>query len=249
MPAIVLLTITLRTRLLSSCHVIAEFSHGARTKVLCLQVYGYQGIKSGQSSEHLVGKFAKQKTKPVVIGTKFFTIPWTNFLVGGGFRLGRQSMIKALRASLQRLGQDKIDLYQVGSQVVLLKHFVMCYKKLLCMPSCHSKGLSIWTAQFLELESVVHKSVQALTCAQCMHPLCTSLIASCCVDAVCLQSLLYTLTVTTTVLVVSTDTAAQIVQVIICDNTCSKLHTKPCDQWCRYIFPFLPTSNQFWQTD
>lgn len=91
-----------------------------------------------------MGNFAKQSAKQVVVGTKFFTIPWvwlssplqsvaivyravypwqsviesytalqTNFLVGGGFRLGRQSMIKALRASLERLGQQKTDLYQV----------------------------------------------------------------------------------------------------------------------------------------
>ena len=48
-----------------------------------LQVYGYQGIKGGQSSEHLVGRFASQAgaDKPLVLGTKFFTVPWTNLLV------------------------------------------------------------------------------------------------------------------------------------------------------------------------
>lgn len=32
---------------------------------------------------------------------------------GGGFRLGRKSLLSALRASLSRIGQDKVDLYQV----------------------------------------------------------------------------------------------------------------------------------------
>lgn len=31
----------------------------------------------------------------------------------GGFRLGRQAMIDALRASLARMGVDRVDLYQV----------------------------------------------------------------------------------------------------------------------------------------
>lgn len=38
-------------------------------------------------------------------------------LVGGGFRLGRQSMIDALRASLIRLQLKQVDLYQVSNVV------------------------------------------------------------------------------------------------------------------------------------
>ena len=33
-------------------------------------------------------------------------------LIGGGLRLGRQSIVKALRASLERLGLQSIQLYQ-----------------------------------------------------------------------------------------------------------------------------------------
>ena len=47
------------------------------------------------------------------MGTKFFTIPWTNFLIGGGFRLGRESVLKALRVSLERLQMSSVPLYQV----------------------------------------------------------------------------------------------------------------------------------------
>ena len=63
-----------------------------------------------------MGKFASKSqsaSQPLIVGTKFFTVPWTNLLVGGGFRLGRRSMIDALRASLKRMDRDKIDLYQV----------------------------------------------------------------------------------------------------------------------------------------
>lgn len=81
------------------------------------EVYGYQEIKNGKSSEQLLGRFAEGPggagSPPPVLASKFFTIPWTNFLVGGGFRLGRQSMIAALRASLKRLGREKLDLYQI----------------------------------------------------------------------------------------------------------------------------------------
>lgn len=117
-----------------SCSVpsLALHAHG--------QVYGYQGVKSGTQSEQILGRLAKASSSPVVVGTKFFTVPWTNFLIGGGFRcrrqmsccllehvragihigaadghcrLGRESIVKALRASLERLGMQKVDLYQV----------------------------------------------------------------------------------------------------------------------------------------
>jgi aryl-alcohol dehydrogenase-like predicted oxidoreductase len=83
-------------------------------------VYGYQGISSGSQSEQLLSKFIKRDGNPVVdgqqlvVGTKFFTVPWTNVLIGGGFRLGRQSMLAALRASLERMKVDSVDLYQVS---------------------------------------------------------------------------------------------------------------------------------------
>ncbi|KAL2641236.1 hypothetical protein R1flu_008823 [Riccia fluitans] len=84
------------------------------------EVYGYQGIQSGTSSEQLIGKFLKRNSEdsgvpelPPVIGSKFFTIPWTNFLVGGGFRLGRKSLLAALKESLKRTGLEQIDLYQI----------------------------------------------------------------------------------------------------------------------------------------
>lgn len=59
------------------------------SRVWLFQVYGYQGIKSGSSSEQLLGRFLARPSVqggseqlPPVVASKFFTIPWTNFLVG-----------------------------------------------------------------------------------------------------------------------------------------------------------------------
>jgi len=66
-----------------------------------LQVCGYRNIKAGASSEQLLGRFVSNNESSrmkqqhpqgedddgkyflsLVVATKFFTIPWTNFLVG-----------------------------------------------------------------------------------------------------------------------------------------------------------------------
>ncbi len=62
------------------------------------EVYG-QG-----RSERLLGKFIAESGQPVLIATKFMPFPW---------RLGRGSLLRALRHSLERLGLDRVDLYQV----------------------------------------------------------------------------------------------------------------------------------------
>ena len=50
-----------------------------------MKVYGYQGSKTGTSSEHILGRAMKKQrlspaASPLCVGTKFFTIPWTNLL-------------------------------------------------------------------------------------------------------------------------------------------------------------------------
>eukprot|EP00898_Chlorokybus_atmophyticus_P006842 jgi/Chlat1/7159/Chrsp57S06744 len=60
------------------------------------EVYGYQNIKNGQSSEQLLGRFAREhntpnSNPPLVLTSKFFTVPWTNLLVGGRrFAIGKE---------------------------------------------------------------------------------------------------------------------------------------------------------------
>lgn len=55
-------------------------------------------------SERLLGKFLKEIDQPVLVATKYFPFPW---------RLTRKSLIKALKGSLERIGVESIDLYQV----------------------------------------------------------------------------------------------------------------------------------------
>jgi len=52
----------------------------------------------------LLGQFAKQSKTPIVIATKFLPYPW---------RLTRSRFLPALRASLKRLGVERVDLYQI----------------------------------------------------------------------------------------------------------------------------------------
>lgn len=55
-------------------------------------------------SEHFLGQFLKTTDVPVLVATKFMPFPW---------RMGRLSMANALRRSLDRLGLERVDLYQV----------------------------------------------------------------------------------------------------------------------------------------
>jgi aryl-alcohol dehydrogenase-like predicted oxidoreductase len=62
------------------------------------EVYG-----SGRS-ERLLGKLLRETEQPVLIATKFFPMPW---------RLSKQSFPRALQHSLERLGAEAVDLYQI----------------------------------------------------------------------------------------------------------------------------------------
>lgn len=56
-------------------------------------------------SERLLGQFIKNSPpSTVTVATKFFPYPW---------RLTKSSVVRALRASLERLGLEKVDLYQI----------------------------------------------------------------------------------------------------------------------------------------
>ncbi len=55
-------------------------------------------------SERLLGRFLKETEQPVLVATKFFPWPW---------RITKGSIPRALRGSLDRLGVDSVDLYQI----------------------------------------------------------------------------------------------------------------------------------------
>lgn len=62
------------------------------------EVYG-----NGQS-ERILGQLLKETDQPVLVATKFMPFPW---------RLERKSLLRALKHSLERLGLESVDLYQV----------------------------------------------------------------------------------------------------------------------------------------
>jgi len=68
-------------------------------------------------SERYVGKFIKEMGKPVFVATKFLPFPW---------RWTKRSVVRALRHSLERLGLEKVDLYQLHwpSPVVPVERYV-----------------------------------------------------------------------------------------------------------------------------
>jgi len=74
------------------------------------EVYG-----SGRS-ERLLGQFLKETEQPVLVATKFFPMPW---------RLTKQTLLGALKHSLERIGVESVDLYQVHWPSPLLKTEVM----------------------------------------------------------------------------------------------------------------------------
>jgi aryl-alcohol dehydrogenase-like predicted oxidoreductase len=55
-------------------------------------------------SERLLGRFLKNVSEKAVVATKFMPLPW---------RLSRSAMKHALKDSLERLGMEQVDLYQI----------------------------------------------------------------------------------------------------------------------------------------
>ena len=69
------------------------------------EVYG-----SGRS-ERILGQFLKETDQPVLVATKYFPFPW---------RLRKKSLIRALKHSLERIGIEAADLYQIHQPYSLL---------------------------------------------------------------------------------------------------------------------------------
>jgi aryl-alcohol dehydrogenase-like predicted oxidoreductase len=62
-------------------------------------------------SERLLGKFLKETEQPVLVATKFFPWPW---------RFTKASIPRALKGSLERIGVDSVDLYQIHWPSIIL---------------------------------------------------------------------------------------------------------------------------------
>ena len=55
-------------------------------------------------SERLLAEFLKKTDQPILVATKFFPFPW---------RFGKKALVRALKASLERMGVESVDLYQI----------------------------------------------------------------------------------------------------------------------------------------
>ncbi len=82
------------------------------------EVYG------GGRSERLLGQFIRETGEPVLVATKFFPMPW---------RLSRRSFVPALRASLNRLQLEAVDLYMIHWPTPLLSAEKMMEGMVLCL--------------------------------------------------------------------------------------------------------------------
>jgi aryl-alcohol dehydrogenase-like predicted oxidoreductase len=82
------------------------------------EVYG-----SGYS-ERLLGKFLKETDQPLLIATKFFPWPW---------RFTRGSIPRALKGSLDRIGIEAVDLYQIHGPTPVMSVETMMEGMLECV--------------------------------------------------------------------------------------------------------------------
>ena len=81
------------------CHAAFQVSLEAGIRFIdTAEVYG-----SGHS-ERLLGQYLKETDQPVLVATKFFPYP---------SRLRKKSLIRALQRSLERIGVETVDLYQI----------------------------------------------------------------------------------------------------------------------------------------
>lgn len=87
------------------------------------EVYG-----SGRS-ERLLGKFLQTTDEPVLTATKFFPWPW---------RLTKGMIVRALKGSLERIGLDAVDLYQIHWPTPLMSAETMMEG----MADCVQQGLT-----------------------------------------------------------------------------------------------------------
>jgi aryl-alcohol dehydrogenase-like predicted oxidoreductase len=62
-------------------------------------------------SERMLGQFLKETEQPVLVATKFFPFPW---------RFKKKSLRRALGSSLERIGVETVDLYQIHQPFSLI---------------------------------------------------------------------------------------------------------------------------------
>jgi aryl-alcohol dehydrogenase-like predicted oxidoreductase len=97
-------------------------------------------------SEHLLGNFIKNTTQSVIVATKFFPIP---------YRFTKESVVRALRGSLERLGLERVDLYQLHwpSPLVPIETYVEGLALVFQAGLARSVGISNYNMEQMERAS------------------------------------------------------------------------------------------------
>lgn len=107
------------------------------------EVYG-----SGRS-ERLLGEFLKDTDQPVLVATKFFPWPW---------RLTKGFIPRALKGSLERMGLESVDLYQIHWPSPLLPPEAMMEGMVECVKSGLTRTVGVsnfWEKRMLRAYSTL----------------------------------------------------------------------------------------------
>jgi len=99
-------------------------------------------------SEHLLGQFLKNIKQPVLVATKFFPIP---------YRITKGSVVPALRRSLERLGLERVFLYQLHwpSPVIPIETYVEGLALAVQAGLAQNVGVSNYTVEQMDRASKV----------------------------------------------------------------------------------------------
>lgn len=88
------------------CRAAFEVSSEAGIRFVdTAEVYG-----NGRS-ERMLGQFLKETDQPVLVATKYFPYPW---------RFTKKAVMRALKGSLERIGVESVDLYQIHQPYSLI---------------------------------------------------------------------------------------------------------------------------------
>jgi aryl-alcohol dehydrogenase-like predicted oxidoreductase len=92
------------------------------------EVYG-----SGRS-ERLLGEFLKQTDQPILVATKYAPYPW---------RFGKNALVRALKASIERIGIESVDLYQIHFPGIIMSTDTMMEGLAECVKSGMARTVGV----------------------------------------------------------------------------------------------------------
>lgn len=118
------------------------------------EIYG-----SGKS-ERIIGNLLKETDQPVLVATKYFPMPW---------RLTKGFLLHALKGSLERLGLEAVDLYQVHWPTPLMSPETMMEGMLECVKQGLTRTVGVsnfWKQRIVRAYSTLSQHGVALASNQ-----------------------------------------------------------------------------------